>query len=173
MKPSYLYIVLVFVGFGLNAQIPAPEITLFQGGNLILPTSNEIPRIFGHDETGYYALGRDHRYYIEHFDHNFNSTQKNHLLLNRGWQDRVVEALFFFHDKIYLFTSYRKFKSKVLYVQTIDKNNLRQFDDEKEVMEIENLKGWIAEFNFSLSRQEKKLLVYSQLDAYKQNIQDL
>lgn len=146
---------------------------MLQGEDMVIPTSMEIPRIFGRDETGYYALGRDHRYYLEHFDHNFRSTELHYLTLNKLAQQRDLEAVFYFHDKIYVFSSQQRFRKMVLYVQTVDKTSLRQFDDEQVVMEIEHLKGWFTDFHFHISRKEEKLLVYSQLDALSRNIQDL
>jgi hypothetical protein len=181
MKTIAIYIIALMGLTSLSAQpvqrevtIPVQrEVTLMQGEELLIPTSEMIPQIFGMDETGYYALSKDHRYYIEHFDHNFKSTGENHMILHMGFRTRELEAMIYFHDKIYLFSSEERFSRKILYVQTIDKTNLRQFNDERIVMEIENLKGWIAKFHFKLSRKEDKLLVYSQRDAYMQKIQDL
>ena len=169
-----IFNIITLLGALLPGDLSMQEgITLVQGEEIIIPTSMEIPRIFGRDESGYFALGRDHRYYLEHFNNDFKSTVKNYLILHRGLRTRDLEAIFYFQGKIYIFSSELRFSKKILYVQTIDKNNLRQFDDEKQVMEIEHLKGWFAYFHFRLSRKEDKLLVYSQRDAYRQNIQDL
>ena len=166
--------ILFITGFiPILAQPVINEITFSEGEELIIPASGEIPRLFGWDETGYYALGYDHRYYLEHYDRNFNSTGKNHLILHRGWRTRDLEAVFFFQGKIYMFSSEQRIKSQILYVQSVDPSNLRQFNDERQVMEIPNMKGWMARFHFKLSRKEDRLLVYSLRDMLSQNIQDL
>lgn len=157
----------------LVSQNPLDEITFSEGAEMIVPPSGQIPRIFGWDDSGYYALGFDYRYYLEHFNRDFISTNENYIILHRGWRTRDLEAVFWFHGKIYLFTSEQRIKRQILYVQSVDPKNLRQFDDERKVMEVENLKGWQADFYFRLSRKEDKLVVYSQLDAYSRNIQDL
>lgn len=181
LRILYLHIfiltgVLSICGQGTGEQIfreQNEDITLEQGEEMVIPTSREIPQIFGRDETGYYALGMDHRYYLEHYDNDFHSTDDNYLILHRGLRERDLEAIFYFCDRIYLFTSELRFNREILYVQTIDKSNLRQLDDERKVMEIPHFKGWFAEFNFKLSRKEDRLLVYSQQDVYSKNIQDL
>ena len=106
-------LIILVAGLTSNvAQLQFEELTLIEGEEMIVPSSGQIPRIFGWDETGYYALGLDHRYYLEHFDRNFKSTTENHLILHREWRTRDLESVLYFHGKIYMFSSEQRFRTE-------------------------------------------------------------
>jgi hypothetical protein len=151
-----------------------PPVELFQGESRDIPSSWEIPTIFGHDETGYYALYYDFDYVIEHYDQNFKFTRKKEVDLRHGWwRKRELVAVYHFHDKIYLFTVEYRMRRRLLYVETLDKSTLEQNGDDNLIMNVRNLRGYFAEFHFESSRQDQKLLVYSQQDVHSRHISDL
>ncbi len=149
-------------------------VEFFQGESRVIPAGYDIPSIFGHDETGYYALSHDYDYVIEHYDQNLIFKRKKELDLKYGWwSKRELLAVYHFHDKIYLFSSEKRLRRKLLYVETLDKTTLDQIDDEMVILNVRNLRGYSAEFHFKSSRLEQKLLVYSQLDVTSRHISDL
>ncbi len=113
-------------------------------------------------------------YYIKHFDQDLKYKRKNFINLQHGWlNERELLAVFHFHDKIYLFTSEKKFRRILLYVETINKSTLQQNRDDKLILNIRNIKGNFADFHFISSRREQKLLVYSQLDVHSKHVSDM
>jgi hypothetical protein len=154
-----------------TAQESRIPVTLTWGSQEILPTSNRLARITGHDKTGFYLLSYDHRWAIEHFDTALNHTGKEYIDLVVRGRTREVEGLVHFHDVLYLFTSEQRFNYMILFVETIDKKTLKQCGDERIFKEMHNMSGWIAEFGFRLSKREDKLLAYSKIVAYWQKYQ--
>ncbi len=173
MKIVLSYILLVFWMLPLCGQAPGKSVEIFPGAELNLGNDDNVPEIFGHDETGYYAHTYDYRDGIERLDTGFMSVHREYLDLTHGFRERTLLALFHFHDTLYMFTSEERVRRMLLYVETIDKQTLIQSGDERLVMDVSNLSGWASDFGFRLSRQENKLLVFSRLDVLSKNIQDL
>jgi len=157
----------------VGAQQPGESIITFKGADLNLGNDTRVPRLFGHDDNGYYAHTLDYRDGIEFLDTGFRSVRREYLDLTHGLRERTLLALLHFHDSIYMFTSEERMKRMLLYVETIDKATMLQNGDERLVMDVENLSGWMADFGFKLSRQQKKLLVFSKIDVLNKRMQDL
>jgi hypothetical protein len=156
----------------LNAQ-DTSKVNMIWGEDLSLESKKVIPSIIGFDQTGFYSLVDDYTWAIEHYDQNLNNTKREYLDLSVGLRSRELEALVHFHDTLYLFTSEIRFNSRILYVQTIDKETLKQNQDEKIIIESHDLGGWGAEFHIVLSRLENKLLLVSRTVVYGRKIQDV
>ena len=166
--------ILLGILFSVSGQLFTPPVELFQGEPRDIPASSEIPTIFGHDETGYYALSYNYDYVIEHYDRDLKFTREIEVDLRHGWwRKRELLAIYHFHDKIYLFTVEYRIRRRMLYVETVDKSTLEQNRDDKLILNVHNLRGYSAEFHFKSSRQDQKLLVYSQLDVHSRHISDL
>lgn len=149
-------------------------IEFFQGESRNIPFNYDIPSIFGHDETGYYALSYDYEYLIEQYDQDLKFKRKKELDFKYGWwSKRELLSVFHFHGKIYLFSSEKRFRKNLLYVETLDKATLNQNNDEKLLLNVKNHRGYSAEFHFKSSRQDKKLLIYSQVDVHSRHISDM
>jgi hypothetical protein len=156
----------------INAQ-DTSKVSMIWGEDLLLESKKIIPSIIGFDHTGFYSLVDDYTWAIEHYDQNLNSAKREYLDLSVGLRSRELEALVHFHDTLYLFTSEIRFNSRILYVQTIDKETLKQNQDEKIIIESHDLGGWGAEFHIVLSRLENKLLIVSRTVVYGRKIQDV
>ncbi|MFC2112993.1 hypothetical protein ACFLTA_06980 [Bacteroidota bacterium] len=172
MKSLIIIVQLLLIFLAGMSQPIMESIEVYTGEELNMRNDIKIAEIFGHDERGYYAHTLDHRDGIEFLDTEFRSVKREYLDLMDGFRNRTLLALFHFHDTIYMFTSEQRVRRMLLFVETIDKNTLLQNGDERTIMDVENLSGWISEFGFKLSRQENKLLVFSRLDVYSKNIQD-
>jgi hypothetical protein len=156
----------------LNAQ-DSGMVSMLWGEDLYLESKRMIPEIIGHGPTGYYSLVDDYTWAIEHYDQNLKNTRREYLDLTAGLRTRELEALVHFHDTLYLFTSEYRLTSRILYVQTISKETLKQNPDEKIIIESHDLGGWTAEFHIVLSRLETRLLVVSRTVIYGRKIQDV
>lgn len=148
-------------------------IDLYTGPELNMANNIQVPQLFGHDETGYYAYSFDYRPAVEFLDTQFRSRKRRYLDLLRGLRGRTLIGLYHFHDSIYMFTTEERMKRMRLFVETIDKNTMVQNGDDRLLMDVSNLSGWGSDFGMKLSRQETKLLVYSRLDVLSKNIQDV
>jgi hypothetical protein len=173
LRNFLIYIVIFLLPVQARAQQPGESIDTYIGAELNLGNNIHLPELFGHDENGYYAHTFDYRDGIERFDMDFQSVKHEYLDLTNGLRERTLLALFHFHDTLYMFTSEERVKRMLLYVETIDKETLLQNGDERLVMDVENLSGWMSDFGFQLSRQEKKLLVFSRLDVLSKRMQDM
>ncbi len=179
MKVIYFYIISFCLLIPVSGQLITQPIEFFESETREFPSSSEIPSIFGHDETGYYALSYDYEYVstrnfiIEHYDQDLKFKRKKEIDLRQGWYRRELLAVYYFHEKIYLFTSVYKFRKRLLYVETINKSTLEQNHDESLIFNVSKLKGYSPEFHFKSSRQDQKLLVYSQVDVHSRHISDI
>jgi len=157
----------------LDAQEVTDRVDILWGEKLFLESKNVIPEIVGYDSTGYYALVEDYRWAIEHYDTVLDNARREYFIMNYGLRTRQLEALIHFHDVLYLFTSEERFRSHILYVQTIDKETLKQNGKGQPVIEVHDLGGWRANFHITLSRLEQKLLVVSRTILWGPKIQDI
>jgi len=143
------------------------------GEKLFLESKNILPEIIGYDSTGFYALLQDYRWAVEHYDTALGQARREYLAMNYGFRTRELVALVHFHGVLYLFTSEMRFRSHVLFVQTIDKQTLLQNGDERLLIEVPDMGGWRADFHVTLSRLEKKLLVVSRTIIWGPKIQEI
>jgi hypothetical protein len=161
------------IGLMIPGQQKEPSIEIYAGPELNMANNIQVPEIIGHDETGFYCYSFDYREAIEFLDTRFRTVRRKYIDLSYGSKMKTLEGLFHFHDSIYLFTSYEKYSSVQLFVETIDKKTLTQNRDERLLMEVRNMAGWTAEFGFKLSRLHDYLLVFSRQDVMTKKIQDL
>jgi hypothetical protein len=174
LKFFFCHIVLFYILLPVSGQLFTQPVEFFQGESRVIPSAYDIPTIFGHDETGYYALSYEYEYVIEHYDQELKFKRKKELDLKYGWwSERELLAVYHFHDKIYLFSSEIRLRRVLLYVESLDKSTLVQNDDERILLNVRNLRGYSADFHFKSSRLDQKLLVFSQLDVISRHVSDL
>ncbi len=127
-------------------------------------TSTSLQKIIGYDSSYFYALKYEaNRYYVEKLDKNLNFVKKEPLKLNEGFKQYHLEDMVHFHGELYVFLTKYQLKDITLYYRKIDKDSLLPSTDYIEINTIKNVKGNWADFHFSLSRKESKLLIASRI----------
>ncbi len=130
----------------------------------ILFSSTKYHNIIGTDGENTFVLKyQQGRYMIEKLDKDLNHVSEEYI---KEWQNKksyILEKIIYFHGKLYGFFSRRGLTNNVLYVQTIDKETLQQNEDLTPITDIKNIKGNWADFYFSLSKRENKLLIVSKI----------
>jgi len=162
----HLYItaaLLMFLSaFPVPAQDDGRDFSVILGEEDILPASSHLPRIMGCDSGAIYALGRDYLYYMKRYSPQLECEIREEIKLYEKLREREIIAVVHFFDTLYLFTMEERFKYNYLYVETIDKESMKQNFDARIVFRARHIKGWETEFGVVLSREEKRLLAYSQ-----------
>lgn len=138
----------------------------------ILYSSTKYHNIIGTDGENTFVLkNQQGRYMIERLDKDLNHVNEEFI---KEWQNKKsynLESIVYFHKKLYAFFSRRGLTNNVLYVQTIDKETLLQNEDLTPITDIKNIKGNWADFHFSLSKKENKLLVVSRIKLHLKKTQ--
>ena len=126
--------------------------------------STSLQRIIGYDSSYYFVLKFEaNRYYIEKLDKNLNFIKGETIKLNKGLKQYYFEDIVHFHGELYLFLTRYSLKDITLYYQKIDKDSLLPSTDYTEIATIRNVKGNWADFHFTLSKKETKLLIVSRI----------
>jgi len=158
----------------IPGSLPAFAQTDIQWSQQIyLHGKHKIPQIAGFDETGYYMLAQDYTWAVEKLDADMQYDGIEYLTLHKGLRTFELLALVHFHDSLYLFTTEIKMRSKILYVETIDKETLKQNEDRRKIIEVLNMGGWMADFRVKLSKLEKKLLVSDRIVVYRSKTEEV
>ena len=167
---KYLVILLVLTinAISVFSQKSGSKVEIMFG-----PEDSDISRlqgIIGFDETGLYALKYKgyYKYEIHHFDEKLAYTKDKKIILKDGKVETDFKYITNVNNKMYIFSSFlnQKKKKKYLFVQTVNKKTLVPNNDMKKVAEIdfsENSKFNSGYFNFQLSNDSTKLLVYNDL----------
>ncbi len=160
-----LIIILLFVGSFRPAS--SQQIELVKSMPDYNYSSTLIQKIIGHDHTGFYVLKYHHgQYFIEKLDEELNLLFKEPIRSAEGFRTYNLETIVNFHDELYIFASKARFNDVVLCYQQIDKSNLHPSSDWIDLFTIEYIRGNWPDFHFTLSRQEKKLMITSQIQLF-------
>jgi len=180
------------------------QLTFAQGGTketdiIWGPEQKESNRIIvgdiiGSDESGIYVMkmkrrggyGVNYSYMIEHYDNKMARTKTEDIPLKYQKKDTKYEDILHVNGSLYLFSSYtnKKLKKRFLFVQLINKKNLKTDSKLTKIAEIDiadrkkqNIFGAmlfgiqvgynLGSFNAKISQDESKVMVYYQLPAKK------
>lgn len=156
----YLLVYLVISQIQPYVSIKSQEFSLIQGKADVDYGSTNIHKIFAYDDSFFYVLKHyGNQYYISKFNKLMNKIDEQPIKLYEGLKSFELESIIHFHNKIYVFASRRTFSSKKLYYKIINKSTLKSDELFKEIIDIKYIKGNWADIYFTLSRNEKKLLI--------------
>ncbi|MDH5381306.1 MAG: hypothetical protein OEW75_10665 [Cyclobacteriaceae bacterium] len=105
---------------------------------------------------------------LEHYDNKLKQIKSVELDLSSNNARRTYEFIIELNNTLFLYSSFKNQKDKknYLFVQTINKTNLKLNDDLKKIAEIDysnNSKNNAGNYNFKLSRKKSKVLIYYNL----------
>ena len=177
MKRSILLILSLTLFVHLSVgQKKSEKVDILWGPEQKEARNSTLSDIVGFDDSGIYAYkvrrkglnGRKQSVKLEHYNNGMLQTKSVLLNLKDKKRERDFEFIIHLNDKLYLFSSYvdNRQKKNSLYVQSIDKSTLRGANDIRTVAEIDfagNGKFNSGSFDFELSRDSSKLLVYYSL----------
>ena len=146
----------------VKSQENGGDFSVFIGGEDVMPSSGYFPRIIGCDSGAIYSVNRDAFYHLERLSPQLEPEVEEEVDFFNRLRERELIKIVHFFDTIYLFTMEETFNYCYLYVETIDKETMKQNYDPRIIFRTRHIKGWKTEFGVLLSREEKKLLAYSQ-----------
>ena len=151
----------VMILTGLQFQALSQEIDITSSKQDVLNSITRMHKIFGHDENNFYLIQYSGtQYYLQKLDNNLNLILEEPIKLFKGLRTYRLESVVDFYDDIYIFVSRARINDITLYYQKLDKDNLQPLSDPVEITTIKTIKGAWADFNFALSRNETKLVVF-------------
>jgi hypothetical protein len=145
----------------LLAQLAkSQDISVSTSESDVLSSTIRMHKIIGHDKAHYYVIhSSGNQYLIQKRDNDLNFMEEKPIKLFKGLVTYNLEAVYHFHQEIYVFVTQYRFNDVVLFYQKIDKTTLLPATELIEITTIKNVKGNWADFHFALSRDESKLLV--------------
>ncbi|WP_282778129.1 hypothetical protein [Phaeodactylibacter xiamenensis] len=172
------FVLLSLWGFG---QDQSDKVELTWGQKYIESARFTLVDIVGNDETGIYAIKekrgistqKTRAVILEHYDHQMNRTKSVELKLDKeGEEKRNFEFIIHLGEELYICSSLKDLgvKSYHLYVQRIDKETLLPKNDLKKITETDRWDGIRYNpnfYNYALSRDSSKVLIYYKLDYEK------
>jgi len=134
-----------------------------------------IDDIITHDNTGYYTKtlkSFSRNKFIQHYDNNFSLDKSRVIELGKGKDKRRIFKLFGLTNKLYMITTNinKKNKKNTLFVETFDKETLKQNNDRRKIEEIDfknAIKRHNGSFRMKFSNDSSKIVIYKQIPYSK------
>ncbi|MFY0599736.1 MAG: hypothetical protein JXR03_08685 [Cyclobacteriaceae bacterium] len=178
-KRTLLFILVLFISSFTYGQARAEKWNIRWGDIIKTSRRSTLSDIVGYDKTGIYALKKEFKgiyrmgtfVSLEHYDNSMKLTSSSELVLKKGKEKMKYEHIISLNEQLYLFSSLKKEKQNIIYVQTINKKTLQPNKDFKMVGDFSykgNLKSNAGKFNLRVSRDSSKIMVYYDL-PYKEN----
>ncbi len=175
---TFFSLSLIFFILTFSSQVKSNKVNIKWGPELKESKRSTLSDLVGYDNSGIYALKFTRRglarfeYSLEYFDQNLNKTKSLQLELKYKKKDRYYEGIVQLNNELYLFSSYKdqKIKKNNLFVQKVIKNTLQLDLDLKTISIIDysgERKRNAGNFNYQISRDSSKLLIYYNLPYHK------
>ncbi len=157
---------------------------LYWGDELKEPANSYLAEILGSDASGFYALrkktkggmlsaDKPQKIYIEKYNEDMKLKKAQEIDLRYKKKKRDFEKMLFLNGQFYLMTSFnnKAHKANYLFVQSIRKKTLTLSKNFTKIAETPARDEYReGKFNFHISKDSSKVLVYSQLpDQRKSN----
>lgn len=161
------------------SQMKSKKVDLLLGVEKKESTKSTLSGIVGYDKSGIYNImtkknnfGYTSTIILEHFDNKLSQTKSVELDLKYQKKDLSFEFVIQLNDELFLFSSFKniKLKRNFLFVQSINKETLQFNQDIKKVAEIDysgHSKYNAGDFNYRISRDSSKVLIYYELPYEK------
>ncbi len=161
IKQIISILLFLLVGPGTEGQQMMEKPSLVMGEKEVIRSVEILPRVFGYDSSGYYALTRTTRFGIVHYDRSMTKTMGELIQVNENLKTREIVKVIHFHDSIYLFFFTEGLNNRTLLVRNISKNSLEEENRTRVIYSLPFVRGRKPVFGIEMSRDESKLLIYS------------
>ena len=145
------------------------------------PTNSYLSEILGTDPSGFYALrrqlkgglmtgGSPQKIYIEKYNKDMKLKKSKQIDLRYKKKKRDFEKVLYLNNQFYLMTSFnnKAHKANYLFIQSIRKKSLTLSKKMKKIAETPARDEYReGKFNFHVSKDSSKVLIYSQLPYRK------
>ena len=169
-----------------SQQLGAQDFTQYPGSldwgqELKEPNNSYLSEVLGSDANGFYTLrlkqkggllsgANPQKIYIERYDNDMNIKKSSQIDLRYKKKERDLEKVLYLNDQFYMLTSFNNVahKANYLFVQSIRKKNLSLNKSFKKIAETPSRDEYReGKFNFHVSKDSSKVLIYSQLPNQK------
>ncbi len=151
------------------------------GKELKEPNNSYLAEVLGTDSEGFYALrlktkggllsgNQPQKIFIEKYDEDMDLKKAQEIDLRYKKKKRDFEKMMYLNGQFYLLTSFNNIahKANYLFVQSVSKKSLRLNKKIKKVAETPARDEYReGKFNFHISKDSSKVLIYSQLPNQK------
>ena len=150
------------------------------GKELKEPSNSYLSEILGSDASGFYALRlrqkggmsgtKPQKIFIEKYDRDMDLRKAKEIDLRYKKKKRDFEKMLYLNGQFYLFTSFnnKAHKANYLFVQSLRKKSLNLSNKIKKISETPARDEYReGKFNFHVSKDSSKVLIYSQLPNQK------
>ncbi len=145
---------------GIYLPAPSQQIEVTASKQDVNMGATSVHKIIGHDQDHFYVLKfHSNQYHLELLDQELNLLHEEPIKLYEKLRIYKLETVIHFYNDLYIFVSRRKFDGIGLYYQRIDKTSLLPTTGFIEITNIQFIRGNWADFHFTLSRRETKLLI--------------
>ena len=173
-KYSYLLFTLcaLFIAQNIDAQKDYAPGKITWGEEHKSPNNSRMAKIIGTTEKGFYSLrissggiGGFPKYLVEQFNTKNKVVKAKELEMKYKKKRRDFENIMLLGDKLFLFTSFYNVakKKKYLFAETLSSISLKQRNDLKMIGEIEEGKVERGVFDFAVSEDSSKIVIYHNL----------
>jgi len=153
------------------------------GEELKEPNNSYLSEVLGSDSDGFYALrlktkggllsgAKPQKIFIEKYNENMDLKKAKEIDLRYKRKKRDFEKMMYLNGKFYLMTSFNNLahKTNYLFVQSISKKSLNLNKKMTKIAETPARDEYReGKFNFHVSKDSSKVLIYSQLPNQKKS----
>lgn len=167
-----LFTLFTFQSFG---QMQSEKVDILWGDALRESNRSTLSDIVAYDHTGIFAIKIKHfssSVTIQHYNNEMKQSKSVDLELKDNKKERDYEFITHINNVLYVFSSFKnqKLKKNFLFVQSLNKKTLLPDKDLKKIAEIdysENSKYNSGSYNYEISRDSSKVLIYYNLPYNK------
>ncbi len=153
---------------GSNPLNANEKVKVTMGKTEVIRSVDMLPRVFGNDDTAWYALPRKSRTGIARYDSSLDKSGEGFFSANEDMKTREIVDIIYFHDSIYLFFATEGVNKPTLHVKNISKSTLEEEESSHVVFSFPFVRGRGPLSGIQLSRDRSRLLRFSRIILYSQ-----
>jgi hypothetical protein len=177
-RTTQLIIAFLLCTTTIISQVKSDKVEIEWGPEQKEAKKSTMGWLVAHDESGTYVTKYESKLVgcpiisLEHLDKNLNKTKSVTLEFGSKKDKRNLEHIIHLNNTLYVLSNSvdKVDKKNFLFVESINKNTLQSNNDLKKISEInfQGKKKWNnGDFNYAISRDSSKILIYNSLPYEK------